>query len=390
MGDPMSPLPFLMSIWFIALVLFLVANFGYLFLAFGLAIIKRKTVQKSDNFAPFISILIPCYNVASVIKRKIENALDIEYPEANFEIVVVESGSTDNTLSILSKYVSQGKIKLIKQSERLGKASAINQGLRECESDIVILTDAEASLERKAVKELVKNFADESIGAVVGNLTITPGKSTSSKMNHLFYQIFRQRLRIWESMFDSASFWSGELCAFRKSLVERLDEDIVNDDRYILLKIRSKGYRCICEPLSHVHEPDAENVLGQLMHKRRTTAGTIQGTVRFKHMLFNPKYGLFGTLILPSHFFRVILLPVLLVVVEALSPIAVLFLWSSTGLFCLGAGVMALVLLSLFKGGRRLLSSLFYGSFVQVAILAGIADYILKRYSVLWTQIAKP
>jgi len=386
----MGVLHFLTTIWLIALTLFIMMNFGYLFLAFSLTKIRGRAVQKSDDFAPFISILIPCYNVESVIERKIKNTLDIDYPKHKFEIIVVESGSTDNTYSMLSKYASQENIKLIKQPRRLGKSSAINQGLRECKGDIVVLTDADARFEREAVKELVKNFADQSVGAVVGNLAITSGKSLASRMNHLFYRIFRQRLRIWESTFDSASFWSGELCAFRKSVLERIEEDMINDDRYILLKIRSKGYRSICEPLSGVYESDAENILGQIMHKRRTTTGTIQGTLRFKYMLFNPKYGLFGVLILPSHFFRVILLPILLLVVEALSPVAALVLWSSTGLFWLEAGVMALVLLGLFKNGRKLLLSLFYGVIIQVAILAGLTDYILKRHTVLWTRVVRP
>jgi len=325
-----------------------------------------------------------------VIERKIKNTLDIDYPKHKFEIIAVESDSTDNTASTLSRYASQGELKLIKQPRRLGKSSAINRGLKECKGDIVVLTDADARLEREAIRELVKNFADQSVGAVVGNLTIISGKSIVSKMNHLFYRIFRQRVRTWESRFDSTSFWSGELCAFRKSLLERLDEDIINDDRYILLKIRSKGYRCICDPSSLAYEGSPENVLDQITQKRRTTAGTIQGTLRFKYMLFNPKYGLFGILTLPSHFFRVISLPILLLVVEALSPVAALVLWSSTGLFWLGAGITALVLLGLFKGGRRLLHSLFYGVIVQVAILVGVADYILKRHTVIWTPVAKP
>jgi len=171
--------------------------------------------------------------------------------------------------------------------------------------------------------------------------------------------------------------------------LERIEEDIINDDRYILLRIRSKGYRCICESASHAYEADAESVRGQIMHKRRTTAGTIQGTLRFKHILFNPKYGLFGMLILPAHFFRVTLLPILLLVVEVLTPVAVFVLWPVTGLFWLAALIMVLVSLSLFKGGRKMLSSLCYGVIVQVAVLAGVADYVLKRHTVLWKTIVK-
>ncbi len=380
----------LAEIWIAALILFIIINFGYFFLVFILAKVKGKKIQKDENFAPSISILIPCYNVASVVDHKIKNTLEIDYPKDKFEIVVVESGSTDNTNLILSEYVAQEKIKLIRQPQRLGKSSAINCGLSVCKSDIVVMTDADASLEKNAVKELVKNFADETVGAVVGNVTIIPSKSITSKMNHFFYKIFRQRLREWESKFDSASFWSGELCAFRKSIVGRLDEDIVNDDRHILLKTRSNGHRCLCEPLAHVYEKDAENVSGQIAHKRRTTVGTIQGTLRFKNMFFNPKHGLFGMLIFPAHFLRVISLPILLLIIEILSPFAIFVFLSFSGVAALAVAVIiALTFLSMFSRGRKLLASLSYGIFVQIAIIGGFADYILKRQSVLWKTIAK-
>jgi biofilm PGA synthesis N-glycosyltransferase PgaC len=380
----------LTNIWIAALILFVIIHFGYLFLVLILARVKRKEIRKDESFTPFISILIPCYNVGSVIDRKIKNTLEIDYPKDKFEIIVVESGSTDNTHSILCRYATQGEIELARQPQRLGKSSAINFGLGLCKSDIVVMTDADASLEENAVKKLVENFADEKVGAAVGNLTLVSGKSMTSRMNHLFYKIFRQKLRELESKFDSASFWSGELCAFRKSLLERLDEDIINDDRYILLKIRSRGYRCISEALSHVYEKDAEDVSGQIHHKRRTTAGTIQGTLRFKHMLCNPKYGLFGMLIFPAHIFRVTLLPILLLIIEILCPFAIIvFISSFAGATWLAVAVIALALLSLFGKGRRLLSLLFYAVLVQIGIIGGILDSVFKRQDVLWKKIVK-
>lgn len=380
----------LTNIWIGAFIFFIIFYFGYFFLVLILATIKEKNIRKAEDFAPFISILIPCYNVSSAIDNKIKSTLEIDYPKDKFEIIAVESGSTDNTYSILSKYADTEKINLVRQTQRLGKSSAINFGLSVCNSDIIVMTDADASLEKNSVRELVKNFADETVGAVVGNVTLVPSKSVISKMNHLFYKIFRQKLREWESKIDSASFWSGELCAFRRSILEKLDEDIINDDRYILLKTKSKGYRCISEPLANVYEKDAENVSGQITHKRRTTAGTIQGTLRFKQMLFNPKYGLFGMLIFPSHFLRVILLPILLLIIEVLSPFAIFaFLSSFIGAILLAVAVIVLALLGIFDKGRKILFSISYGVFIQIAIISGITDYVLKRQSPLWKPIVK-
>lgn len=322
-----------------------------------------------------------------VIDYKIKNTLEIDYSKDKFEIIAVESGSTDDTYPKLVKYAEQGKIKLIRQSKRLGKSSAINRGLEECRGEIIVLTDADAKVEKNAIRELVKNFADPEVGAGVANIIIVSGETLASRMNHIFYHYFRRKPRLWESELDSVSFCSGQLLAFYKSVVGKIEEDMINDDRYILLKTRSKGYRCICEPLSHAYEADTGTFLSQIMQKRRTTAGVIQGSIRYKNLLFNPKYGFFGMFIFPFYFLRIIFLPFLLLVLEILSPVAIWALWPSYWLFLFFVGIVTILLLSLFKHGRRLLLSLLYGVIVQVAIFISIVDYILKKYSTLWPRV---
>lgn len=380
----------LTNTWAVALASFVIIYFGYFLLVFILAKIKRKNTKEDEDFTPFISILIPCYNVASVIDYKIKSTLQIGYAKDKFEIIAVESGSIDDTYSKLSKYTERGNVKVIRQPKRLGKSSAINKGLDECRGEIVVVTDADAKVERNAIRELVKKIADPKVGAVVGNITIISGKSVASKMNHLFYQYFRRKPRIWESTLDSVSFCSGHLLAFYKNVVGKVDEDIINDDRYILLKTRSEGYRCVCQPSAHTYEADAEDISSQIMQKRRTTAGVIQGIIRFKSLLLNPKYGFFGTLILPFHFLGVIFLAFLLLLIEILSPIAIWTLLPSFRSPLFYIGIATMLLLGLFRQGRRVLLSLLYSIIVQISILMGIIDYLFKRHSALWTRVGSP
>jgi cellulose synthase/poly-beta-1,6-N-acetylglucosamine synthase-like glycosyltransferase len=379
----------LFNIWIASIVLFILLYAGYLLFLFALAKIKGKKPRKSDKVVPFISILIPCYNVAYVIDQKIKNTLEIDYPREKYEIIVVESGSTDDSYVKLLKHAKRGEIKLLRQPKRLGKSSAINVGLKESKGEIIVLTDADAKLEKNSIRELVKNFADPKVGAVVANLTIIPGKSLVSKMNHLFYKFFRQKPRVWESSLDTASFWSGELCAFRKSVVSFIEEDMINDDRYILLKTRSQGYRAICDQDAYVYESDAENIQGQLIHKRRTVAGTIQGSFKFKRLLFNPKYGWFGMLIFPMHIIQIIVLPIIFLLIEVLTPLVVFLFFPVTGLYLVVAVLLTVAFLSIFKRGRSLFLSLLYSVIVQIAILAGIFDYLTKKSNVLWVRVPK-
>ncbi|MHA1873925.1 MAG: glycosyltransferase [Candidatus Heimdallarchaeaceae archaeon] len=381
----MDVLTILMNFWVITLILFVTLYFGYFILIFLLAKIKGKKPRKVENFTPFVSILIPCYNVGSVIDYKIQNTLEIDYPDDKFEIIVVESGSTDDTLSRLLRYAEQGKIKLIKQPRRLGKSSAINRGIAECKGEIIVLTDADARVERNAVRELVKNFADPEVGAAVADVQIISGRTLASRMNQLFYNYFRRKPRLWESDVDSVSFCSGHLLGFYKSIIERIDEDIINDDRYILLKTRSRGYRCICDPLSHVYEADTGKFSSQIKQKSRTTTGAIQGTIRFKNLLFNLKYGFFGAIILPFSFLRIIFIPFLLLLLEIFFPIIIWFFCSSYWVFCIAITIILLLVFS--KQSLHMIFSLFYGLIVQVAVIIGIVNYILKKYSALWPRV---
>lgn len=370
--------------WFVSLLLFLILIFGYPLFVFIFSRFKKNNIKKSNNYLPFISILIPCYNEEDMIENKILNTLNINYPREKFEIVVVESGSTDKTYSKLLKFSLKKKIKLIKQPERLGKSSAMNQGIRIINNDIIILTDSDTIIEKNAIKEIVKNFGDKRVGAVVGNLTLSPSNSIASKMNSFFNLYFRVKIRIWESEMSSASYWSGQLCAFRKSIVGEIEENIINDDRYILLKTIEKGYLAICDKNASVYEKSPKKILDQIVQKRRTTAGTLQGMIRFKNILFNKSYGLYGMFIMPAYLIRLILSPLLLLFIEILSlimvysilpPILVVYLLGSC------------IFLALFDKGRSIFIILLYPIIIQLSIMLGIADYILNRHSVLWRRV---
>jgi biofilm PGA synthesis N-glycosyltransferase PgaC len=378
-----------LNIWITAFFAFIILYFGYFLLIFVLSKWRSKQVKKSEDFLPHISVLIPCYNVETSVDQKLENLWLSIYPREKLQVIAVESGSVDQTFKKLSQYGASEEIELIKQPKRLGKSSAINAGLERCVNDIVVITDAEAKLDKYALRELVKNLADPDVGAVVGSLVISPGKSIFGRMNYLFFRMFRQKIRVWESKIDSVSFLSGELCAFRKSIVGKISERAINDDRFILLKTRSMGLRCVCEPLAHVSESTPSSLSDHLAQKRRTTMGAIQGTMRFKHLLFNPKYGLFGKLILPAYLIRLILFPFLLLLLESLFPLVMLLLLFSNAAIWMAVGLVTVGMFSLFPLGRKTLLPFLYGIIVQIAILMGMSDYLLGKQSVLWLKIDK-
>jgi len=364
-------IPLILSFAFCLLV------FGYIFFIWLLSKVKFKTLEKKD-ILPFVTILICCHNENPVIEEKIQNTLELDYPKNKNEIIVVDSASTDGSTMTLQRYFENGSITFVKQSERLGKPSAINAGLAVAKGDIIVLTDSDAFLEATSLKKLVRNFADSHVGAVVGNL-ILECNNRINKANSQFYKFFRQRVRELEAEIDSASFFSGELLAFRKELVKKVDENILSDDQYILFEVRKRNYRAITEREAFVVERDIGSIWGQINHKRRTTVGTLQVFTKNWRVLFNPKYAFFGMLIAPAYLVRLIACPFLLLMLLVYAVLYAPYFLILPATILMGLGALL----------REKCLGLIYGIIVQLAVVLGIVDYLTGNYTVLWEKKGK-
>ena len=100
--------------------------------------LRSKHKNKDYSFQPFVSVIVPTYNEERVIEKRIKNLFELDYPENKYEIIVVDSGSTDNTAQIVEDIIRQNTkttLKLIKENERKGKASAINLGKKHAKGE---------------------------------------------------------------------------------------------------------------------------------------------------------------------------------------------------------------------------------------------------------------
>jgi glycosyltransferase involved in cell wall biosynthesis len=95
---------------------------------------------------PLVTVVIPCYNQAHFLGEAIESALSQTYP--NFEIVVVDDGSTDNTSDVASRYK---QVRLVRQENR-GLAGARNTGIEHSEGDYLVFLDADDRLLPEALE----------------------------------------------------------------------------------------------------------------------------------------------------------------------------------------------------------------------------------------------
>lgn len=287
---------------------------------------KPNNIQKRRIYPP-VSLIIPTYNEETTIPRKLKNVETLDYPKDKLQMIIVDSGSTDNTRKIAQEYKQnsgQLKVQLLTQANRQGKANALNYGWQFCNGEVIIISDSDSLLEKDAVIQIVANFADPTIGAATGRqILLNPNQTTTTKIEQSYRNIY-ETIRIGESRLDSTSIFHGELSAFRRNLIEGISPDSVADDTELALRIRRKGYRTIYDPEAKFYEYAPPTIKARVRQKHRRGVGLIQQFTRFRGMMFNQKYGKYGAIILPSEYFMHAISPTLLAILALLFMVIVI------------------------------------------------------------------
>ena len=101
-----------------------------------------------DSAESSVSILVPTYNEADIIIRKLDELVSLDYPMEKVEIVIVDS-SDDSTAARVQDFFkdrTEPDLQLVIQNERQGVAAALNEGIESATGDIIFRTDADSSL----------------------------------------------------------------------------------------------------------------------------------------------------------------------------------------------------------------------------------------------------
>lgn len=106
------------------------------------------------------SLIVPVYNTEKYIEKCLNSILNQSYK--NYEIIVINDGSTDNSVQILDKYKSNKKLKIINQKNK-GLSEARNEGLKYISGDYILFVDSDDYIEPKLLETLNSNITDEDL-----------------------------------------------------------------------------------------------------------------------------------------------------------------------------------------------------------------------------------
>ncbi len=349
---------------------------------------KRKAPDNGDDW-PTVTLIVAAYNEEDFIVEKIKNTLQLNYQADKVSFIFVTDGSNDRTPELVSGYP---QLKLMHSPARNGKIAAVHRAMGQVKSEITVFTDANTFLNKDALLNICRHYADTSVGAVSGEKRVYVEDSGDATAGEGFYWKYESKLKQWDSELYSVVGAAGELFSIRTGLYEPVPPDTILDDFMISLLIAQRGYRIVYEPKAYATEGGSENVKEELKRKIRIAAGGIQSILRLKKLM-NP----FNNFVLCFQYIshrvlRWTVTPFLMVVALVLNYFVVYqgapFIYT----FLLGCQVLfySLALLGwLLEKKQVRIKALYipyYFCMMNYAVVAGIRRYFAGSQSAVWEK----
>jgi cellulose synthase/poly-beta-1,6-N-acetylglucosamine synthase-like glycosyltransferase len=300
----------------------------------------------TSPFYPGIGVVVPAYNEAETIVENVQSMLSLNYPEV--EIVVVNDGSTDETLAELREQFDLRPVEagipvdvpaeqirgvyrstiyeelLVVDKENGGKSDALNAGIWLTDMPLFCAVDSDTIIDRDAMLQLVRPFLEQPTTAVASGgvvrvanaCTIEDGivksvalpKTGFAGLQVMEYLRAFYSGRLGLNRINGLILISGAFGLFRTETVREIGgyrQDTITEDFDIVVRLhrhlidsdRDYTVDFVPEPVAWTEVPSDHRTLGR--QRRRWYRGMVETVVTNRGMLFNPTYGRVGILVLP-------------------------------------------------------------------------------------------
>ena len=307
----------------------------------------RKQPAPKD-FQPPVSIVVPAYNEAAGIEQAVRSLASSDYPE--FEIVVVDDGSTDGTGELVDG-LDLPRVKVIREANR-GKSEALNTAVAAARHEIVAAVDADTVFEPGTLSQLVRPLADERVGAVAGNTKVGNRRSMLGRWQHIDYVMGFNLDRRLLDVLGCMTTVPGAIGAFRKSALLEIggfSSDTLAEDTDVTIALSRLGWKVIYEENARGFTEVPSSLSGLWRQRYRWAYGTMQSVWKHKRAVFRRSDGPIGMVGLPYMLVFQIALPTLAPLIDLfaiygilfLDPVAVIGFWAGFNVLMLAQGAYA-------------------------------------------------
>jgi cellulose synthase/poly-beta-1,6-N-acetylglucosamine synthase-like glycosyltransferase len=292
----------------------------------GYQLRSQKRRPPVPDYLPPVVVVVPAYNESVGIERAIRSLADSDYPD--YEVIVVDDGSTDDTADIVEG-LELDRVRLLRKANG-GKASALNAGIDASSAPVVVMVDGDTVFEPEALRRLVQPLGDSSVGAVSGNTKIGNRGGFLGRWQHIEYVTgFNLDRRMYEVLQCTPTV-PGAIGPFRRDALTEVGGvpgDTLAEDTDLTLAIGLTGRRVLYAADAYAWT-EAPSSLGDLWQQRyRWSYGTMQAVWKHKGALLtrNPRERRIGRLALPYMILFQILLPIVAPLIDVFALYGLLF-----------------------------------------------------------------
>jgi len=240
------------------------------------------------DIEPKVTFLITAYNEERSITAKLEDTLSLDYPKDKLEVMVASDGSTDRTDEIVRGFATRGVV-LKRVEGRVGKTATQNEAVKAAIGEIVIFSDATTKYSKDAIRKIVRNYADEAVGAVSGRYEYVNPTGASVGIGTILFWKYENFIKSAQTRIKTITGCCGCIYSVRKKAYVLLPPDIISD-LVEPLKIIEKGYRIVFEPEAVAYEETTEKPSEEFKMRIRVITRAMRGILYVKSLLNPFKY----------------------------------------------------------------------------------------------------
>jgi cellulose synthase/poly-beta-1,6-N-acetylglucosamine synthase-like glycosyltransferase len=269
---------------------------------------RHQHAPKGTNHTEDLTVLLPVWNEARIIEKKLDNLAAQNLP---MKLLLIDSASTDATVERVEAWLDTHpdaflEVDLLRMERRQGKTAAVIKALNhhgQHAEGLVCMTDADAMLEQGCLHRLMQWFADPMVGAV-GAVPNREGARHDENLHRSAWEA----MRLAESMVDSTPFLEGSCMMWRPSCLalEDLNPSANADDAQIATSIRCRGWRTLADPLAHFVDAAPSTVQGQRRQKIRRAQGLQRLLTRQRKQAAVRSQGLFSRIFRRQYHFHIV------------------------------------------------------------------------------------
>ena len=262
----------------------------------ALLLAVRKVWNRPIRREPFvgdITVVVAAFNEVDTLPHSLRSVKAASGAPERVTIVVADDGSVDGTAAAvrdLERELAPVRLRLLRLG-RGGKNAALRAAMAHVATDIVVFTDADSVLAPGALGNLLRPFADDTVGAVIGfNDRSASTVSDDGTKQEALYRRLEYLINMMESDVASTVFSSGPLYAVRRSLLEPLPDGRIADDWWNVLVAAKARKRIVIAPTARVSERRPNTMQQEYTRTVRTASAGMRCLWSMRQLL-HPRYG---------------------------------------------------------------------------------------------------